>query len=106
MRSRKKDRSPGTRACDGFMDTGPILFVLIGGPLSLPGGRHSRDADRVGLSAISAPVSSPEITGRIPEPDRFEWTSQGTNVFLGRGIQIVTPEESIPHGLFEDGEPR
>jgi len=57
-------------------------------------------------SPISAPVSSPEITGRIAEPDRFEWTSQGTNVFLGRGIQIETRNESILHGLFEDGEPQ
>jgi len=52
MKSRKKDRSPGTRSRDGFMDTGPMLHRLIGGPLSLPDGGHSRDADGVGLSDL------------------------------------------------------
>lgn len=85
MRSRKEDRSREIRSRDGFMDRGPTLHGLIGGPLSLPRLRHSRDADRIGLSSTSAPCSSPEVTGR--EPDRFEWTSKGTNVFLGRRVQ-------------------
>ena len=39
------------------------------------------------VSSISAPASSPKITGRSTEPGRFEWTSQGTDVFLGRRVQ-------------------
>ena len=43
------------------------------------------------VSSISAPASSPKITGPS-EPGRFEWTRQGTDVFLGRRIQIGLPE--------------
>ena len=54
-------------------------------PLSLPRPRHSWDADAIGLSTTSAPCSSPAVTGH--EPDRLEWTSKGTDEFLGRRIR-------------------
>lgn len=88
-RSRKEDRSPGTRSRDGFLDTGPTPLRLIGGSLSLPRPGHSRDADVIGSSSTSAPCSSPAVTG--PEPDRLEWTSKGTDVFLGRRIRNGLP---------------
>ena len=50
----QEHRSGVTRSRDGFMDTGPTLLRLIGGPLSLP--THSRDADRIG-SRGSLPLS-------------------------------------------------
>lgn len=63
------------------MDKGSTLLRLIGGTLSLQNIRGIPTGSNLG---ISAPGLSPKITG--PDPEHFEWTSEGTEVFLGRGI--------------------